>query len=53
MSRAYSGMEISYCKPYTIWTYSNGDKVWLYDGKCHREDGPAFEKANGASNPSR
>ena len=21
---------------------SNGDKVWFKNGKCHREDGPAF-----------
>ena len=28
-------------------TYPNGDKVWLLNGKLHREDGPAFEYANG------
>jgi hypothetical protein len=28
-------------------TYPNGNKVWYLNGKLHREDGPAVEKANG------
>ena len=28
-------------------TYSDGTKVWHLNGKCHREDGPAVELANG------
>ena len=28
-------------------TYPNGDKMWFLNGKCHREDGPAVERANG------
>jgi hypothetical protein len=26
---------------------SNGDKVWMWNGKFHRTDGPAVEHANG------
>jgi len=33
-------------KPKCI-TYRSGDKEWYLDGKIHREDGPAIEKANG------
>jgi len=33
-------------KPKCI-TYCSGDKEWYLDGKIHREDGPAIEKANG------
>jgi len=33
-------------KPECI-TSSNGDKEWYLDGKLHREDGPAVERANG------
>ena len=29
-------------------TYPNGHKVWHLNGKCHREDGPAVERASGA-----
>ena len=29
-------------------TYPSGDKVWYLNGKCHREDGPAVERASGA-----
>ena len=25
----------------------NGTKVWYLNGKCHRENGPAYESANG------
>jgi hypothetical protein len=28
-------------------TYSNGDKEWYLDGRLHRIDGPAIERANG------
>ncbi len=28
-------------------TDSNGDKRWYLNGKHHREDGPAIERANG------
>jgi len=28
-------------------TYSNGDKYWYLDGKCHRTDGPAIEYIDG------
>jgi len=28
-------------------TYPNGHKEWYLDGKLHREDGPAVEKAYG------
>ena len=28
-------------------TYPNGDKEWCLNGKYHREDGPAVERANG------
>ena len=31
----------------TCQTYANGDKLWYLNGKCHREDGPAVERANG------
>ena len=31
----------------TCTTYSNGTKEWFLNGKRHREDGPAVEKANG------
>ena len=27
---------------------SDGDKVWLDNGKLHREDGPAIERADGS-----
>ena len=32
---------------YTVKVYTNGDKLWYLNGKCHREDGPAVEWANG------
>ena len=28
-------------------TYTNGSKYWLLNGKIHREDGPAVERASG------
>ena len=31
----------------TCKTYPNGDKQWWLNGKLHREDGPAVERANG------
>ena len=33
---------------YTVRVYDNGDKVWYLNGKRHREDGPAFEGADGS-----
>jgi len=27
--------------------YANGDRVWFRNGRYHREDGPAIERANG------
>ena len=32
---------------YTVKVYDNRDKIWLLDGKFHREDGPALEGADG------
>ena len=32
---------------YTVRVYNNGDKQWYLNGKLHREDGPAIERANG------
>jgi len=32
---------------YTIREHSNGDKLWCFDKKLHREDGPAIELING------
>ena len=32
---------------YTVKVYSNGTKYWYLNGKLHREDGPAVERANG------
>jgi hypothetical protein len=32
---------------YTVKVYPNGDKSWWLNGKCHREDGPAIERASG------
>jgi hypothetical protein len=31
----------------TCKTYPNGTKQWSLNGKFHREDGPALERANG------
>jgi hypothetical protein len=31
----------------TCTTYPNGYKIWLLNGKRHREDGPAFEHPSG------
>jgi len=33
---------------YTIWKYDDGSKVWRINGKWHREDGPANERADGS-----
>ena len=32
---------------YTVKVYSSGDNEWYLNGKWHREDGPAIERANG------
>jgi hypothetical protein len=32
---------------YTVRVLANGDKWWYLNGKCHREDGPAYEGADG------
>ena len=32
---------------YTVNVYPNGFKCWYLNDKCHREDGPAIERANG------
>ena len=28
--------------------YNDGTKRWYFNGKLHREDGPAYEEANGS-----
>ena len=33
---------------YEIHVYTDGSKEWYIDGKLHREDGPAVERANGS-----
>ena len=35
-------------KTYKVDVYDNGSKVWFLNGKCHREDGPAIERAYGS-----
>jgi len=32
---------------YIIRKWDDGDKVWWFEGKVHRENGPAFEMENG------
>ena len=32
---------------YTVKVHNNGNKWWLLNGKLHREDGPAYENADG------
>jgi len=32
---------------YTVDAWEDGDKVWYYEGKLHRENGPAWEYADG------
>ena len=32
---------------YKVKVYPDGDKYWGFNGKRHREDGPAIEYANG------
>jgi len=32
---------------YTVRVYASGNKFWYFNGKLHREDGPAIEGANG------
>ena len=34
-------------KEYTVKVYTNGSKSWHLNGKLHREDGPAVERADG------
>ena len=34
-------------KEYQVRVYGNGDKIWQFNGKYHREDGPAVEWASG------
>ena len=33
---------------YKVRVYDNGNKYWLLNGKLHREDGPAIERADGS-----
>jgi hypothetical protein len=33
---------------YTVEVKDNGDKFWWFNGKRHREDGPAIEWADGS-----
>ena len=33
-------------KTYKVDVYDNGDKHWYLNGKLHREDGPAVERAD-------
>ena len=35
-------------KTYTVDVYDDGDKHWCLNGKLHREDGPAIERADGS-----
>ena len=35
-------------KTYKVDVYDNGDKHWCLNGKLHREDGPAIERADGS-----
>jgi len=37
---------MSYIK-YEVFVYDNGNRYWYLNDKCHREDGPAIERANG------
>ena len=32
---------------YTVEVYDDGEKFWYLNGKIHREDGPAIERADG------
>lgn len=34
-------------KTYEVNIYENGTKVWFLSDKLHREDGPAYERADG------
>jgi hypothetical protein len=34
-------------KTYEVKVYDNGHKDWYLNGKYHREDGPAVERADG------
>ena len=35
------------CIKYEVEVYANGSKYWYLNGKRHREDGPALERAGG------
>ena len=35
------------CIEYEVKVDADGTKKWFLNGKCHREDGPAIERANG------
>ena len=35
-------------KTYKVEVSDNGDKHWCLNGKLHREDGPAIERADGS-----
>ncbi len=35
-------------KTYTVKIDEDGSKCWYLNDKCHREDGPAVERANGS-----
>ena len=35
-------------KTYKVDVYDDGDKHWCLNGKWHREDGPAIERADGS-----
>ena len=34
-------------KTYEVKVFNDGDKEWFFNGKLHREDGPAIEYFNG------
>tara|TARA_S200002703_G_scaffold120595_1_gene106405 strand:- start:233 stop:526 length:294 start_codon:yes stop_codon:yes gene_type:complete len=33
---------------YTVNVFENGDRYWYLNGRRHREDGPAIERADGS-----
>ena len=45
--RWYNQQDQYHCEHGPAVTWTNGDKYWYLNGKCHRGDGPAFECANG------
>jgi hypothetical protein len=34
-------------KEYTVKVFPDGTQTWWLNGKCHREDGPAYIDSNG------